>query len=335
MERWQAVCGGGAAATTTATGRHATLLRRQRWRSSAYALAVVCFVSFAYNFVRFFEFRLVYQAEEEEDVDNETAPTMGLIVAPLLKNATAYPAYMSVYYVGLFLVSHFMAPFIALMIVNALTLRAVYIARQRRRRLLTRRERKEHRTTWMMITIVVTFVLCYTLLFTLNIIEAVDADWFYKEDNKMTSYALNDISNTLVVVNSATTAFIYFAFNRNYRELCMALMAKWFACCWCCCWSTRNHYYERGRDQIENRRRSTQLCVPGTGACELSDATPCAMTVTDTDDGAGARSSLLYGLMRKDISPQISSTDSSFHPHNNNNHHHHPIMNFGYKKNHS
>lgn len=268
LERWHAVKRGGR--DLVSGGRQRSILRRKRRRTCVGALATVCLLSLIYNVVRFFEFELITNDESKPDPDHTRSDSEGVapytvpMVVPLLRNSTLHPSYMQVYYVGLYLVTHFAIPFICLVIVNGLTLHVVYRAKQRRKKLLTRRERKEHQTTQMMVTVVLMFIFCYTLVFTLNIIEAVDDAWFHTDENRLMAYALNDISNMLVITNAASTAMIYYIFNRRYRELCLGLVSKLCArvslcCCFCTsCWCRRSclEFLER-HQRVLDRRRST------------------------------------------------------------------------------
>lgn len=219
IERWQ----------TVARRSSARLSSVERARI---ALGIVCILAMAYNAVRFFEFRLIYDdaiSQESEVGLNETIVDSEVSFVAVLRNATAFPVYMNVYYIGMFLVTQFVVPFTILVILNGLIVAT--ICRSRKRRMsLNRRERSEQRTATMIIIVVATFIICYALLFSLNIMEAIDAEWFYDVRNMVLAFALNDISNLLVVANASTTIVVYYFFSSKYRNMLITMLARLFPC---------------------------------------------------------------------------------------------------------
>jgi len=53
--------------------------------------------------------------------------------------------------------------------------------------------------------------------FVLNFIELIDTEFFVRESTQALAFFLNDISNTLVTFNSASTFLVYTVFSRRYR----------------------------------------------------------------------------------------------------------------------
>lgn len=85
----------------------------------------------------------------------------------------------------------------------------------------------------MLMIVTVVFAACNTLPFILNFIESAKPDFFIDNDTKTLAYHLNDMSNLLVVLNSATTSLIYFAFSQKYRDILLCTMtcaaSRWVA----------------------------------------------------------------------------------------------------------
>lgn len=174
---------------------------KARWSTiqrSYKALIAVSVASVCYNIVRFFEWRLVYELDPEN-------PGPLPRVEKLLKNDTVYPAFMPVYYVTMYLITHFIVPFTILICVNMLMILSIIKAR-RQRLMLGRRQKSEHKTTIMMVVVVLVFVLCNTLPFVLNFMEAVNPFYFSNVDTLVIGWVLLDVGNLLVVVNTSTTA---------------------------------------------------------------------------------------------------------------------------------
>lgn len=123
----------------------------------------------------------------------------------------------------MYLVTHFIAPFTILICVNMLMILSIAKAR-RQRVLLGRKQKSEHKTTIMMGVVVLVFLLTNTLPFVLNFVEAVNPSYFNNDETYLIGFALLDLGNLLVVVNTSTTAFIYYACSQRYRRL------FWYTC---------------------------------------------------------------------------------------------------------
>ncbi len=174
-------------------------------------LLVVMASSLGYNLIRFWEFGLT------TDEDNNVRLRL------LLRDK---PIYHSFYYTGLYLVTHFLVPFVILTILNCLIAGAISSAKTRRQS-ISRQEMREYKTAHMMIVIIVIFLLTNTIPYVLNICEVLKPDLMESSDNNAIPYVIMDISNLLVVLNSATTCFIYFFFSSKFRRVFLEYLAKW------------------------------------------------------------------------------------------------------------
>lgn len=162
-----------------------------------------------YNGCRFVEFKL---GQQEATIKGE-----------LINITTAtdwyrrHPIYEKVYYVGLYIILHFIAPFLVISIMNMYIVFHIGKARQVRKTLSSHQE-KEHRTAIMIAIVIATFVTTNTAPFILNIVEMINPTLFEAEKTKDKAYAALDISNAGVVANSASTIFVYLLFSQKYRE---------------------------------------------------------------------------------------------------------------------
>ncbi|VDM54557.1 unnamed protein product [Angiostrongylus costaricensis] len=82
----------------------------------------------------------------------------------------------------------------------------------------TTQQQREQSTTVMLLIVTIVFALCNTLPFLLNVVESVFPDFFVDPRTANIAFTLNDLSNLLVVLNSATTFIVYFIFSEKYRQ---------------------------------------------------------------------------------------------------------------------
>uniref|UniRef100_A0A914V7G5 G-protein coupled receptors family 1 profile domain-containing protein n=1 Tax=Plectus sambesii TaxID=2011161 RepID=A0A914V7G5_9BILA len=243
-------------------------LRSLQWNTSyrmMVALIGVCFFAVAYNFVRFWEFKLGEPGSMQD------------VKMQLRSN----PVYYLWYYTTLYLFTHFVVPFSLLIALNSLVAREIYLARKARQR-LTRKQRGEHSQSVMMIVVIVVFAVCNALTIVVNIMEALEKDFFRNVDSWF-AFILNDTSNLLVVLNSSTTWIIYYAFSEKYRTLFRRTLP-------CCC--PGPHY------DLVNRRLTTSeylysmaVCSPesnGSSSQKLRRGSQAALKERATRHGARA-----------------------------------------------
>ncbi|CAJ0582099.1 unnamed protein product, partial [Mesorhabditis spiculigera] len=203
MERWTAVC---------------RPLQVRIWctpSKSRMALLVIFLCSVGYNVIRFFE----YSIESTET---------GIEYSRNLRDSAEHPWYMMGYFTGLYLCTHFLVPFSIMAVMNGHVIVTMWSHRSQRE-MLTRQQRREQSTTIMLLVVTGMFAFCNTLPFLLNLIECVYRDLFSDPATKDIAYLLNDLSNFLVVLNSATTFIIYTIFSEKYRQT-MSFIVK-NGCC--------------------------------------------------------------------------------------------------------
>ncbi|MFH4980728.1 hypothetical protein AB6A40_007437 [Gnathostoma spinigerum] len=222
IERWTAVC---------------RPLQVRAWctpTKSRLALLVVLFSAIAYNFVRFFEYSIIRTPEGD------------IIFERNLRDTELYPNYMIGYFTASYLITHFLIPFSIMMIMNGHVCWTIVILRRARLALTQQMDndtladnvhyqvgmwklqtvqsvigtwqQREHNTTFMLMLVTAIFACCNTLPFLLNLVECAIPDFFTNPQTSYFAYYLNDISNLLVVLNSATTFLIYYAFSAKYRS---------------------------------------------------------------------------------------------------------------------
>lgn len=177
------------------------LMRHKLLTCSQARLAETMIVIFAicYNVVRFFEY--------------EAAPTPTGF-RRLLRNNTFYYVF---YHTVLYVLTHFFVPFFIILVLNACILRSLRQS-HRRREQMSRQQLQQRRTSAMIVTVTLMFAFCNTAPFLLGIWEALEPDLFHGSRMK-TAYILLDVSNLLIVLNSSTTAIIYWIYCKKYRRL--------------------------------------------------------------------------------------------------------------------
>uniref|UniRef100_A0A914C4L7 G-protein coupled receptors family 1 profile domain-containing protein n=1 Tax=Acrobeloides nanus TaxID=290746 RepID=A0A914C4L7_9BILA len=203
MERWTAVC---------------RPLQVRIWctaRATRIALLFIAIFAIAYNMIRFWEYSI-------------TETPTGKAYVRELRDIEKHPNYMIGYYTGLYLLTHFLIPFGIIIVMNGHVCKSIIMLR-RARQMLTRQQQREQSTTYMLLLVTLIFALCNTLPFLLNLAECFKPDLFEAESTSWIAYQLNDLSNLLVVFNSATTFIIYLAFSAKYRQRAAYILI------WRCC----------------------------------------------------------------------------------------------------
>ncbi|CDW57334.1 Class A rhodopsin-like G-protein coupled receptor GPRfmr [Trichuris trichiura] len=170
----------------------------QRWCTSE-KVKFVLYCTIAFSFL----FNLPRWAEIEtapcwSNVYNTTA--VHVVTSKMRQNSTYYVAYMMICYTTVM----FGIPFLLLSLIQL-------------NKTEDRREVRENKTTLMLVAIVIMFLICNSLAFIDNIIEAL------MEDNRSLEniyYTSVEISNLLVGINSSANIFIYCFFSIKYRIVC-------------------------------------------------------------------------------------------------------------------
>ncbi|KAK0411753.1 hypothetical protein QR680_005823 [Steinernema hermaphroditum] len=193
VERWTAVC---------------RPLQVRIWctpRKSKTALLLIGFFAVLYNLIRFNEYDITTTEKGEVYYQRN------------LRDIAQHPYYMIGYFTISYLLTHFLIPFGAIIVLNGHVCLSIFHFR-RERQAMTRQQQREHKTTVMLLMVTVMFAVCNTLPFLLNLVECAKPDLFIAESTAAIAFQLNDISTLLVVLNSASTFAIYFMFSAKYRN---------------------------------------------------------------------------------------------------------------------
>lgn len=207
-------------------------------------LLVVVTLSLVYNLVRFWEFVLII-------TDNGQVELKMLLRANIL--------YYRFYYTGVYLITHFLVPFVILTILNCLIAGEINSAKSRRKS-LSRQEMREYKTAHMMIVIIAIFLLTNTIPYVMNIIEALQPD-LMRDENNFIPFVVMDISNLLVVLNSSTTCFIYFCFSSKFRLVLIEYGGNLLKLIINCFAQKNEAVMERPRSFSENSQYSLQCAM--------------------------------------------------------------------------
>ncbi|KAK5977294.1 FMRFamide receptor [Trichostrongylus colubriformis] len=152
----------------------------------------------------------------------------GAIYERWLRDTSNYRGYYIGYYTVLYVVTHFLVPFTIMAVLNGSVILTMWKGRQMRQ-LLTRQQQREQSTTVMLLVVTIVFAVCNTLPFILNVVESIFPDIFVDPRTTHIAYTVNDLSNLLVVLNSATTFLVYFVFSEKYRQTLIFIIKN--GCC--------------------------------------------------------------------------------------------------------
>lgn len=162
------------------------------------ALALTILTAVVYNFVRFWEYKLEWDANS------------AVYLVELLRKDEEY---LRVYVLWLYLITQFIYPFASLVVLNGLIVFKIRVAKAYRET-LSRQQTKEYKTANMMVMVIVIFILCNTLAFCLNVLETIQGgrlkqqNWFF---------LCTDVNNLLVECNSACNCVVYYKYSLRYR----------------------------------------------------------------------------------------------------------------------
>lgn len=191
------------------------------------ALLSIYISAFVYNLVRFGEYKLQkitfneFALNKSQNESSAEYPSEMTAVVWLRYNYY----YNWVYFICLYLITHFVVPFSILFIFNFLMIFSILKARAKRK-YLSRKEKSEYKTTVMMCVVVLVFVLCNSLPMILNVLEAFYPNLFLDPDTLVIGFLLNDVCNLLVVVNSMINFVTYSVFSQKYRNLLKSIVHR-------------------------------------------------------------------------------------------------------------
>ncbi len=134
--------------------------------------------------------------------------------------------YRELYMLWMYLIFMFVLPFALLVAFN---LRIVFVLKKavRTRERMSRRDKREFKTTEMMLIVILLFLLCNSLAFVLTVIDV----WKVTAEIQQSLYFfITSLSNVLVEINSAANLPIYFKFGGKFRREFLRLLKK-FCCC--------------------------------------------------------------------------------------------------------
>uniref|UniRef100_A0A0N4ZS28 G_PROTEIN_RECEP_F1_2 domain-containing protein n=1 Tax=Parastrongyloides trichosuri TaxID=131310 RepID=A0A0N4ZS28_PARTI len=175
-------------------------------RSAKMILVGVISAATLYNIPRFLEYEII---KDEKGFTTYKRT---------LRDTLLHPNYMVYYYTLLYLLTHFCIPFAAIIFFNSHVI--CLILKQKKERLnLTSQQRKEIKTTVMLIIVTIMFAICNVLTFIMNLWENINPELFSDPNTSSMAYMFNDLANFLVILNSASTFIIYFLFSEKYRTL--------------------------------------------------------------------------------------------------------------------
>ncbi|KFD49359.1 hypothetical protein M514_09722 [Trichuris suis] len=165
-------------------------------RKSVTCLVIITVLSVAYNFCRFWEYKL----NSRHDV-----------VSYLRSNEL----YVQVFVHWMYFFTVFGIPLLTLASVNCCIVNTIFRAR-RLRSTMSRSQLRQHRLAVMMVVLVLVFFVSNSLAFVLNALEAAGFFDNVKYDRYI-FYCLTDVNNLLIEFNSSINLFIYLIFCRRLR----------------------------------------------------------------------------------------------------------------------
>ncbi|MCP3662236.1 MAG: G-protein coupled receptor [Gammaproteobacteria bacterium] len=166
--------------------------------------------------------------------------------------------------------THFLLPFLLLLSLNCHVVWTILQAR-RNRASISSAQKREHRTSIMMIAMILIFVLCNTLPLVLNFLENfIYPDFFRNQNTFLIAYSLNDLSNLLIALNSATNFLIYSIFIQRYRKYLMRAFNPCLPTNWQVKMTSFNSTIRRTTSTVVHRRRSSMAQQLGYSAFRQS-----------------------------------------------------------------
>ena len=140
-------------------------------------------------------------------------------------------------------------PFVTLFVLNSFLVHAVHLSRKKGKQ-INAKEKKRNDTTVMLIGVIVIFFICQGPALIARMVYAIDITY---AATSMTFHIINEVSNFLVIINSAINIVPYYFFGKRFRK------EFWRLFCKCCL--TRNELRKITRSlsfSVDNRRRISQ-----------------------------------------------------------------------------
>ena len=199
--------------------------KAERWCSISRARKVIVGLTIAgilFNLVRFFEYKT-----QHSEKTTQSNMTFEKPVAIDLTELGKSDGFRMIVHSWLYLTCVAGIPFLSLLILNIFLIRAVHKSRQRGRE-INAKEKRRNDTTVMLIGVIVIFLICQGPALISRMI------WAFEFNKFITSVPLNtfnEVSNILVIINSAVNIVPYYFFGKKFRKqfwrlFCTCVLSK-------------------------------------------------------------------------------------------------------------
>lgn len=211
------------------------------WRARI-VIAAISIGGVLFNIPRFLEYQ------------TETFPTGSMTLA--IYQLTAFgqdPYFRVIVHSWLYLICVCGLPLLTLAVLNAFLIYAVHMSRKRGKE-INSKEKRRNDTTVMLIGVVVIFFICQVPALIARMIYALDT----KASLSDSLHIFNEVSNFLVIMNSAINIVPYYFFGHKFR--------REFWSIFCCCILTKDEMRQFARTMsfsMDNRRASHQHNADG------------------------------------------------------------------------
>lgn len=160
-----------------------------------------------FNVIRFFE----YESSEITVSTNDTNPRQLVIKLTDLGNSEEF---REIVHSWLYLTCVAGIPFLSLLVLNIFLIHAVHESRKKGKQ-INAKEKRRNDTTIMLIGVVVIFLICQGPALISRMIWAFD---YQKAFVSAPWYTFNEVSNFLVILNSAINIVPYYFFGKRFRS---------------------------------------------------------------------------------------------------------------------
>jgi hypothetical protein len=193
--------------------------KAERWckiSAARKAIGAVFLAGLLFNMIRFFEYEY-----SEITVANDTARRQLVIKLTDLGNSEEF---REIVHSWLYLTCVAGFPFLSLLVLNIFLIHAVHESRKKGK-LINAREKRRNDTTIMLIGVVVIFLICQGPALISRMIWAFD---YQKAFVSTPWYTFNEVSNFLVILNSAINIVPYYFFGKRFRNQFWTIFCKCF-----------------------------------------------------------------------------------------------------------